>query len=98
MMVALSSGNSPRRSRERSRLMIQIDVAGTVLRRSECADDETLIEGAKTKGQEHLFVYPSALASRDSPRFLLTLFETASETVLLKFETTDEINRLLLEN
>lgn len=31
-----------------------IDVAGPVLRRSDCLDDETLITGAKTKGQDHL--------------------------------------------
>jgi len=31
-----------------------IEVAGPVLRRSESLDDETLIAGAKTKGQEHL--------------------------------------------
>jgi len=31
-----------------------IEVAGPVLRRSESLDDETLIAGARTKGQEHL--------------------------------------------
>jgi len=31
-----------------------IEVAGPVLRRSDSLDDETLITGAKTKGQEHL--------------------------------------------
>jgi len=32
-----------------------IDVAGPVLRRSESLDEDTLIIGAKTKGQDHLF-------------------------------------------
>ena len=31
-----------------------IAVAGPVLRRSESLDDDTLVTGAKTKGQEHL--------------------------------------------
>lgn len=31
-----------------------IDVAGPVLRRSECLDEETLVTGARTKGQDHL--------------------------------------------
>src|SRR5262245_8382412 len=120
-----------------------IDVAGPVLRRSESLDDATLIVGAKTKGQDHLFAISqrkrlsedvtdilvergdqkvivstaanagarfsefgySTLVTRSEdnselallvwarpeiPReFLLTLFETASETVRLKFETAD---------
>ena len=120
-----------------------IDVAGPVLRRSECLDDETLIAGAKTKGQDHLLAISqrsrlsedvtdvlvergnqkvvistaanagarfsdfgySKLVTRSEndselallvwtrpeiPReYLLTLFETASETVRLKFETAD---------
>ena len=119
-----------------------IDVAGPVLRQSASLDDETLIVGAKTKGQDHLlaisqraqlsenvtdvlvergnkkvvistaanagarfsdFGYSrlvtrsendSELAllvwARRNPReYLLTLFETASETVRQKFETAD---------
>ena len=120
-----------------------IDVAGPLLRRSECLDDETLITGAKTKGQDHLlaisqrkrlsedvtdvlvergnqkvvistaanagarfsdFGYSKLItrSEKDSelallvwmrpeiPReYLLTLFETASETVRLKFEAAD---------
>lgn len=120
-----------------------IDVAGPVLRRSESLDDETLIVGAKTKGQEHLLAISqrtrlsehvtdvlvergnqkvvistaanagarfsdfgySTLVTRSEndselallvwsrpeiPReYLLTLFETASETVRQKFETAD---------
>ena len=46
--------NSPPRVTRTLALDDSIDVAGPVLRRSECLDDETLIEGAKTKGQEHL--------------------------------------------
>jgi uncharacterized protein (DUF2336 family) len=120
-----------------------IDVAGPVLRRSECLDDETLIAGAKTKGQDHLLAISqrkrlsegvtdvlvergdqkvvistaanvgarfsqfgySRLVTRSendselamlvwarpeiSREYLLTLFESASETVRLKFETVD---------
>lgn len=120
-----------------------IAVAGPVLRRSDCLDDETLIAGAKTKGQEHLLAISqrkrlsegvtdvlvergnqmvvistaanagarfsefgySTLVSRSEadselallvwsrpeiPReYLLTLFETASESVRRKFETVD---------
>jgi uncharacterized protein (DUF2336 family) len=32
-----------------------VDIAGPVLRRSECLDEDTLITGARTKGQDHLF-------------------------------------------
>ena len=46
--------NSPPKVTRTLALDDSIDVAGPVLRRSECLDDETLIEGAKTKGQEHL--------------------------------------------
>ena len=135
--------NSPPKVTKTLALDDSIDVAGPVLRRSECLDDETLIEGAKTKGQEHLLAISqrarlsegvtdvlvergnqkviistaanagarfsefgySTLVTRSEddtelalliwarpeiPReFLLTLFETASETVRLKFETTD---------
>jgi uncharacterized protein (DUF2336 family) len=120
-----------------------IEVAGPVLRRSDCLDDETLIVGAKTKGQDHLLAISqrkrisegvtdvlvergdnkvvistaanagarfsefgySTLVTRSEndselallvwmrheiPReYLLTLFETASETVRLKFESAD---------
>jgi len=120
-----------------------IEVAGPVLRRSDSLDDETLITGAKTKGQEHLLAISqrrrlsedvtdilvergnqeviistaanagakfsefgySTLVTRSEndgelallvwsrpeiPReYLLTLFETASETVRLKFERAD---------
>ena len=120
-----------------------IEVAGPVLRRSESLDDETLIAGAKTKGQEHLLAISqrkqlspnvtdvlvergnqevvistaanagakfsefgySTLVTRSEndselallvwsrpeiPReYLLALFESASETVRLKFQTVD---------
>jgi uncharacterized protein (DUF2336 family) len=120
-----------------------IDVAGPLLRRSDSLDDETLITGAKTKGQDHLLAISqrkrlsegvtdvlvergnqevvistaansgarfsqfgySKLVTRSEndselallvwarpeiPReYLLTLFETASETVRLRFETAD---------
>jgi uncharacterized protein (DUF2336 family) len=120
-----------------------IAVAGPVLKRSESLDDDTLVAGAKTKGQEHLlaisqrrhlsenvtdilvergnqevvistaantgakfsqFGYSTLVSRSESddelaltvwsrpeiPReYLLTLFETASETVRLKFETAD---------
>lgn len=120
-----------------------ISIAGPVLRRSESLDDDILVIGAKTKGQEHLlaisqrkhlsenvtdilvergnqkvvistaansgarfsqFGYSTLVSRSESdselallvwsrpeiPReYLLTLFETASETVRLKFETAD---------
>ena len=135
--------NSPPKVTRTLALDDSIDVAGPVLRRSECLDDETLIAGAKTKGHDHLLAISqrarlseevtdvlvergnqkvvistaanagarfsefgySTLVTRSEndtelallvwarpeiPRdFLLTLFETASETVRLKFETTD---------
>jgi uncharacterized protein (DUF2336 family) len=135
--------NSPPKVTRTLALDDSIDVAGPVLRRSECLDDETLIAGARTKGQDHLLAISqrkrlsedvtdvlvergdqkviisaaantgarfsefgySTLVTRSEndselallvwarpeiPReFLLTLFETASETVRLKFETTD---------
>lgn len=52
--IAGLSNSPPRITRELA-LDDSIDVAGPVLRRSECLDDETLIAGAKTKGQDHLF-------------------------------------------
>ncbi|MGB7688498.1 MAG: DUF2336 domain-containing protein, partial [Pseudolabrys sp.] len=135
--------NSPPKVTRTLALDDSIDVAGPVLRRSECLDDETLIVGAKTKGQDHLLAISqrkrlsehvtdvlvergnqevvistaantgarfsdfgySKLVTRSEndgelallvwarpeiPReYLLTLFETASETVRLKFETSD---------
>lgn len=120
-----------------------IDVAGPVLRRSESLDEDTLIIGAKTKGQDHLFAISqrsqlsenitdvlvergdqkvvlstaansgarfsdfgyTKLVSRSKndselallvwarpeiPReYLLTLFESASETVQRRFEAVD---------
>lgn len=135
--------NSPPKVTRTLALDDSIDVAGPVLRRSECLDDETLIAGAKTKGQDHLLAISqrkrlsegvtdvlvergnqkvvistaanvgarfsefgySTLVTRSEndselallvwsrpeiPReYLLTLFETASETVRLKFETAD---------
>lgn len=120
-----------------------IDVAGPVLRRSESLDDETLVTGARTKGQDHLLAISqrtqlsesvtdvlvergdqkvvmstaansgarfsdygySTLVTRSEnnnelallvwsrpeiPReYLLTLFESASETVRKMFETVD---------
>jgi uncharacterized protein (DUF2336 family) len=135
--------NSPPKVTRTLALDDSIDVAGPVLRRSECLDDETLIAGAKIKGQDHLLAISqrkrlsegvtdvlvergdqkvvistaanagarfsefgySTLVTRSEndselallvwarpeiPReFLLTLFETASETVRLKFETAD---------
>lgn len=135
--------NSPPKVTRTLALDDSIEVAGPVLRRSECLDDETLITGAKTKGQDHLLAISqrsrlsegvtdvlvergnqkvvistaanagarfsefgySRLVTRSEndselallvwtrpeiPReYLLTLFETASETVRLKFETAD---------
>lgn len=120
-----------------------IDVAGPVLKRSDSLDDDTLITGARTKGQDHLFAISqrsrlsenvtdvlvergdqkvvistaanagarfsdfgyTKLVSRSQndselallvwarpeiPReYLLTLFESASESVQRKFETVD---------
>jgi uncharacterized protein (DUF2336 family) len=138
-----TTANSPPKVTRTLALDDSIDVAGPVLRRSECLDDETLIVGAKTKGQDHLLAISqrkrlsehvtdvlvergnqevvistaantgarfsdfgySKLVTRSEndselallvwarpeiPReYLLTLFETASETVRLKFETSD---------
>lgn len=135
--------NAPPKASRALALDDSIVVAGPVLRRSECLDDETLVTGAKTKGQEHLlaisqrkrlsenvtdilvergnqkvvistaantgarfseFGYSTLVSRSESdselallvwsrpeiPReYLLTLFETASETVRLKFETAD---------
>jgi uncharacterized protein (DUF2336 family) len=135
--------NSPPKVTRTLALDDSIDIAGPLLRRSDCLDDETLITGAKTKGQDHLLAISqrkrlsegvtdvlvergsqkvvistaantgarfskfgySKLVTRSEndselallvwarpeiPReYLLTLFETASETVRQKFETAD---------
>jgi len=135
--------NAPLNASRTLALDDSIAVAGPVLRRSESLDDDTLVTGAKTKGQEHLlaisqrkhlsenitdilvergnqkvvistaantgakfsqFGYSTLVSRSESddelallvwsrpeiPReYLLTLFETASETVRLKFETAD---------
>jgi uncharacterized protein (DUF2336 family) len=135
--------NAPPNASRTLALDDSIAVAGPVLRRSEALDDETLVTGAKTKGQDHLLAISqrkrlsenvtdilvergnqkvvastaantgarfsqfgySTLVSRSEddselamlvwsrpeiPReYLLKLFETASETVRLKFETAD---------
>ncbi len=135
--------NAPPNASRTLALDDSIAVAGPVLRRSESLDDDTLVTGAKTKGQEHLlaisqrkrlsenvtdilvergnqkvvistaanngarfsqFGYSTLVSRSESdselallvwsrpeiPReYLLTLFETASETVRLKFETAD---------
>src|SRR5215468_719973 len=49
-----SIANSPPKVTRTLALDDSIDIAGPLLRRSECLDDETLITGAKTKGQDHL--------------------------------------------
>jgi uncharacterized protein (DUF2336 family) len=135
--------NSPPKVTRTLALDDSIDVAGPLLSRSDCLDDETLITGAKTKGQDHLLAISQrkrlsedvtdvlvergnqkvviSTAANSGARFsrfgysklvtrsendselallvwarpeiprehLLTLFETASETVRLKFETAD---------
>jgi uncharacterized protein (DUF2336 family) len=140
--IAMLSNTPPRITRELA-LDDSIDVAGPVLKRSESLDEDTLIIGAKTKGQDHLFAISqrsrlsedvtdvlvergdqkvvistaanagarfsdfgyTRLVSRSKhdselallvwarpeiPRgYLLTLFESASETVQRKFETAD---------
>jgi len=140
--IAMLSNTPPKITRELA-LDDSIDVAGPVLRRSESLDEHTLIVGAKTKGQDHLFAISqrsqlsedvtdvlvergdqkvvistaanagarfsdfgyTKLVSRSKndselallvwarpeiPRkYLLTLFESASETVRRKFETAD---------
>lgn len=47
--------NTPPKITRELALDDSIDVAGPVLRRSESVDEDTLIAGAKTKGQDHLF-------------------------------------------
>jgi uncharacterized protein (DUF2336 family) len=135
--------NTPPNATRTLALDDSIAVAGPVLKRSESLDEDTLVTGAKTKGQEHLLAISqrkrlsenvtdilvergnqkvvistaantgarfsdfgySTLVTRSEddselamlvwsrpeiPReYLLTLFETASETVRLKFEAAD---------
>jgi len=135
--------NTPPRITRELALDDSIDVAGAVLRRSESVDEDTLITGARTKGQDHLlaisqrsqlsesvtdvlvergdqkvvistaanagarfsdFGYTKLVSrskhdnelallvwSRPDIRreYLLTLFESASETVQRKFEAAD---------
>jgi uncharacterized protein (DUF2336 family) len=135
--------NTPPRITRELALDDSIDVAGAVLRRSESVDEDTLITGARTKGQDHLLAISrrsqlsesvtdvlvergdqkvvistaanvgarfsdfgyTKLVSRSKhdnelallvwarpeiPReYLLTLFESASETVQRKFEAVD---------
>lgn len=52
--IAALSNTPPRITRELA-LDESIDVAGPVLRRSDSLDEDTLIVGARTKGQDHLF-------------------------------------------
>ncbi len=52
--IAGLSNAPPKVTRELA-LDDSIDVAGPVLRRSESVDEDTLIMGARTKGQDHLF-------------------------------------------
>jgi uncharacterized protein (DUF2336 family) len=52
--IARLSNTPPKITRELA-LDDSIDVAGSVLKRSECLDEDTLIIGAKTKSQDHLF-------------------------------------------
>jgi len=52
--IATLSNTPPKITRELA-LDDSIDVAGSVLKRSECLDEDTLIIGAKTKSQDHLF-------------------------------------------
>jgi uncharacterized protein (DUF2336 family) len=47
--------NTPPRITRELALDDSIDVAGPMLRRSESVDEDTLITGARTKGQDHLF-------------------------------------------
>jgi uncharacterized protein (DUF2336 family) len=135
--------NTPPRITRELALDDSIDVAGAVLRRSESVDEDTLITGTRTKGQDHLlaisqrsqlsesvtdvlvergdqkvvistaanagarfsdFGYTKLVSrskhdnelallvwSRPDIRreYLLTLFESASETVQRKFEAAD---------
>jgi uncharacterized protein (DUF2336 family) len=47
--------NTPPRITKALALDDSIDVAGPVLRRSDSLDEDTLVMGAKTKGQDHLY-------------------------------------------
>jgi uncharacterized protein (DUF2336 family) len=47
-------GNAPRQTTRILALDDEIAVAGPILSQSQCLDEETLVEGAKTKSQEHL--------------------------------------------
>src|SRR5262245_14683200 len=69
--------NSPPKVTRTLALDDSIDVARPVLRRSESLDDETLIAGARTKGQDHLLAISqraSALAR------MLPTFSSSVET------------------
>jgi len=52
--------NTPPRITRELALDDSIDVAGAVLRRSESVDEDTLITGARTKGQDHLLPFLNA--------------------------------------
>ncbi len=47
-------GNAPLQTTRILALDDEIAVAGPILSQSQCLDDETLVEGARTKSQEHL--------------------------------------------
>jgi uncharacterized protein (DUF2336 family) len=78
--IATLSNTPPRVTRELA-LDDSIDVAGPVLRRSESLDEDTLIMGAKTKGQDHLFAI--SRRSRLSENVTDVLVERGDQKVVI---------------
>jgi uncharacterized protein (DUF2336 family) len=78
--IAMLSNTPPRITRELA-LDDSIDVAGPVLKRSECLDEDTLIIGAKTKGQDHLFAISQR--SRLSENVTDVLVERGDQKVVI---------------
>ena len=78
--IALLSNTPPKITRELA-LDDSIDIAGPMLRKSESVDEETLITGAKTKGQDHLFAISQR--SRLSENVTDVLVERGDQKVVI---------------
>jgi uncharacterized protein (DUF2336 family) len=73
--------NTPLRVTRDLALDDSIDIAGPVLRRSDSLDEDTLIKGAKTKGQDHLFAISQR--SRLSENVTDVLVERGDQKVVI---------------
>jgi uncharacterized protein (DUF2336 family) len=78
--IAMLSKSPPKITRNLA-LDDSIDVAGPVLKRSESLDEDTLILGAKTKGQDHLFAISQR--SRLSENVTDVLVERGDQKVVI---------------